>query len=206
MSRGRASARCRPRTVRNRCAIRRRPCVRLLGDSKGLKNEVKSSGSSHCGGRGRYCNRRDGRTDRRVRWRGEGSRNVDHDDHHHTVVIGNGVADREVDQPHRRQPVHASGQGASRADGHSWRQLTSRGLGSRRFSSPWNCQGGNSFEDDSRDHATPFHTNGSNAVAHRDSTSRSPHQTRALVPDPGCGGRADACLGSATPHGSWNGR
>ena len=41
-----------------------------------------------------------------------------------------GVTHREVDQPHGWQPVHASGQGASGADGHSWRQLTWRGLGS----------------------------------------------------------------------------
>ena len=30
-------------------------------------------------------------------------------------------ADGEVDQPDRRQPVHASGPGAGRADGTSWR-------------------------------------------------------------------------------------
>ncbi len=47
------------------------------------------------------------------------------------VVAGAlGVAHREVDQPHGWQPVHASGQGAARADGHSRRQLTSRGRGS----------------------------------------------------------------------------
>ena len=35
-------------------------------------------------------------------------------------------ADGKVDQPHRRQPVHASGQGAAGADGHPWRQLDAR--------------------------------------------------------------------------------
>jgi hypothetical protein len=101
----------------------------IRGSVRNEHHEVTSSDSPCRGLRGRRCHRRDGRPDRGVRWQfGEGSRNVDH--HDRSVVVSTfRVSHREVDQPHGRQPLHASGQGAARADGHSWQpQLTSRGL------------------------------------------------------------------------------
>ncbi len=49
--------------------------------------------------------------------------NDHHDDHvaGHACTATTGRADGEVDQPDRRQPVHAPGEGAAGADGHPWR-------------------------------------------------------------------------------------
>ena len=51
-----------------------------------------------------------------------------HDDHVacHACAAATGCADGEVDQPDRRQPVHAPGEGAASADRDPWRSLEPR--------------------------------------------------------------------------------
>ena len=56
----------------------------------------------------------------------KGAGNVDDYDHHDDDVAGHAcpaatLTDREVDQPDRRQPVHAPGEGAAAGDRHPWR-------------------------------------------------------------------------------------